>query len=350
MKRFLVVVGVAVLAIGLSACPGVLGDTSIEQTSPNEYSISSEFFSFLYTDNTALSIQDYKLWDSNSVFESIRLEYFSPVKEPYVDPTSSEVVAEGQYAVAKMHSNPAATMNFDTHIDNLATLRFSQEIGAINLGSSLFIGNEDMKAEIVLRGSGNISKGILNEYSFAMRENSSLIFRNNFIDQQPIGDSIAQEVVAGELFISQDENSIVEDLMDYLPISMRTISSSDEELKVDVSGDFDEGKVLIFDISKDILSMSKDDLKIRLDDTTVESSARDKVLEGSGNEPIFTVMENEDYFQVYLYSPSWSTHTVTFGRLLPQTPMYGEIMIGLGIAAAVSAASAALMFRRKKDY
>jgi hypothetical protein len=351
MKRLAIVLGIAVLTAGLLACPSASAGTSIDQISPDSYSVSSEFMNFLYQGGNALSIRSYGLGvTEDTIFEEITIQYFSPVGEPYVDPASSKVIANGQYAVAKMHSNPAAVMAFETMVQNHATFTLSQNIGAINLGNSLYLGNSNMRAEIILRGEGDIFSSASYQYSFVMGANSSLIFRNNFVDLQPIGDSIAQGKVAGELFVSKDQHSIVDDLVDYLPIEMDTEHSVGNELKVKVQGDFDEGKVLIFDISKDVLTLTGDDMTIMLDDDVVESASTQEVLKASSEKPKYSMLENEDYFQVYLYAPSLSTNLVTFGALTPHAPVLYEIAAGLGIAVLITIVSAVFMFRRKKGY
>jgi hypothetical protein len=351
MKKLAIILGIAVLTMGLCAYPSASAGTTIDQLTPDSYSVSSEFMSFLYQGSTALSIRTYEVsGTSDAIFEEITIQNFSPIEEPYVDPVSSKVIANGQFATAKMHSNPGAILDFETKVQNIANFRISQNIGAINLGSSLYLGNSEMRAEIILKGEGNISSFPNNEYSFLMDANSSLIFRNNFVDLQPIGDSIAQGAIAGELFVSKDQHSVVDDLVDYLPISMNTEHSGGNELKVKVDGDFDEGKVLIFDISKDVLELTSEEMTIKLDDNVLESAPSQEVLGGSSGEPIYTMVENEDYFQIYLFAPSLSTHTVTFGAITPYTPALTEIAAGLGIAVLVTIVSAIFMFRRKKDY
>jgi hypothetical protein len=349
MKRLAVIVGIAVLTAGLFACPSASAGTNMNQIDPNSYSISSEFMSFLYNGTDTLSIKTYELWgEDDAIFDEITIEYFSPTQAPYVDPVSSKVVAIGEYAVAKMHSNPGAILDFETKVQNLATFRLSQSIGALNLGNSIYLGNNDMRAEIILKGEGNISS-INNEYSFTMDSNSSLIFRNNFVDLQPIGDHIAQGAVAGELFVSKDQHSVVDDLVDYLPIEMETEHSTGTELQVRVQGDYDEGKVLIFDISKDVLTLG-DEMKMKFDDKLIESIPSQELLELTSGDPKFSVIENEDYFQVYLFAPSLSAHMISFGSFIPQAPSLAEIVAGLGVAVLVTVIMAVFMFRRKKDY
>jgi len=350
-NRFVLMIGLAALTIALGISPSASAGTTIQKISGDEYSISSEFIDFLYRGDATICIKSFKTTETKRVvFDEIRFDYFTPIQEPYVDPSGLKVVAEGQDARATIHSNPATTINFETYIQNQASFKFSSDVGAINLGRSLYIGNEEMRAEIILMGDGNISKTSINQFSFFMEGNSNLIFRNNFVDLEPIGDKIAQDVIAGELFISKDQYSVVEDLVDYLPVSMKTTSSGNDRLEVEVEGEFEEGKVLIFDISKDVLSLEKDDLVVKLDEKDVQSTAKDEVLKGSGEEPKFAVVENEKYLQVHLYVPSFSTHTVTFGRFTPQTAVYGEVMIGLGIAAVISVISAIYIFRRKKEF
>lgn len=344
-------VGIAVLTAGLFACPGASAGTNMNQIDPTSYSISSEFMSFLYNGTDTLSIKTYELWgEDDAIFDEITIEYFSPTQAPYIDPVSSKVVAIGEYAVAKMHSNPGAILDFETKVQNMATFRLSQNIGALTLGNSIYLGNNDMRAEIILKGEGNISSSLNNEYSFTMDSNSSLIFRNNFVDLQPIGDRIAQGAIAGELFVSKDQHSVVDDLVDYLPITMGTEHSSGNELRVKVQGDYDEGKVLIFDISKNVLTLGDDEMKMKFDDQIIESIPSQEIMELSSGDPKYSVIENEDYYQVYLFAPALSTHMISFGSFIPEAPSLAEIVAGLGVAVLVTVTMAVFMFRHKRDY
>jgi hypothetical protein len=349
-KRFVLIVGLAVLTVVSGAFPSAFAGTTITEESSDSYSVTSEFMNFLYTGSMgqdALSITDFEVSDGkNKVFEEIRINFFSPVNEPYVDSSGLRVVAEGQYATATVHSNPAATFEFATFRQNAATFKFSTDVGAIDMGSHLFIGNENLRAELILLGDGNISKTSANEFSIEMESSSSMVFRNDFIGQEPIGDRIADGAIAGELFVSKDQYSVTEDLVEYLPMSMEITSSGTDELEVEVSGDFDEGKVLIFDISREVLTMSKDDLTVKMDGQDVPARPIDEILEASGRESGYALLETGEYFQVYLYMPSFSTHTITFGGA---TPGHFEILAGMGLAVAVTSVSAIFLFKRRKE-
>ncbi len=131
---------------------------------------------------------------------------------------------------------------------------------------------------------------------------------------------------------------------------MKTISSSDNELEMEVEADFQEGKVIIFDVSKDVLDIPQEELVVKIDEKVVKSVTRDEVLEVTGEDPSFAILENEDFLQVYLYSPSLSTHTVTIGKVTPGGLLSGEVLMGFGIALLVTVVSAAYIFRQKKEY
>jgi hypothetical protein len=346
-KRLITIMGIAVLTFALSASPYASAGTTIVKTG-QDYSISSEFLDFLYKGEASLTIDDYQIKENEkTVFERIVIEHFYPKGEPHKDASERNVIAEGYNASVIVHSNPATTIDFESYVQNTASFTFSTDMGVIVDGSSLIVGNEEMRAEIIIRGEGNVTKNSMNEFVFSMEEDTSIFFRNNFVDFESIGGSIADGTIAGELFVTRDNYSVVDDLVEYSPISMETKSSSRDELKVEIDGDFDSGKVLIFDISKEVLGIPGNNLVVNFDDSIVEQVHKDDVLLSSGAEPKYALIETGEYLQVYQYAPSMSTHIVTFTTAeLP----YMEIMMGLGLAIAITAVSAFYLFRKRKEY
>jgi len=89
------------------------------------------------------------------------------------------------------------------------------------------------------------------------------------------------------------------------------------KVRVKVSAEFNEGKVVVINIDVDILKFTKlDDIKVSFDGETIEMGTTNEVLEAMGSNPQYVVALDSEGAQFLVYIPHFSEHIIEIESLV----------------------------------
>ena len=92
---------------------------------------------------------------------------------------------------------------------------------------------------------------------------------------------------------------------------MRIEEAEGNALRVRISAEFKEGKVIVLNIEDDVLELGDiDDLIVMFDDEAIEMGPIDEVINAEGSEPKYIVALDNDGAQFLVYIPHFSEHTI----------------------------------------
>lgn len=312
------------------------------------YELGERFISFFFSGDTAVSITDVEVKygtgepTTYSVFEQISIEDFHPTGAPTYD----EMIYSlgGQHGIAKAHDTPMGVMVFETYVDNRVDFRISNEMGAISSERSVIIGKDNFRADLVLLGSGNLTKAG-QDISIEMRPGDRFFFRTSYVYEGSIGNEISEGKIAGELYLDVVNQSLAEAVVAYLPIEMGVQFSSTSKVEVAVDASFEEGKSIIFTLDRSAFDVPIEQLNVRLDGTPLREEERvEDVLFSS--EETYYALQNEEATQVFIHIPNFSKRMITLSKIGPRE-VGTDVILGALASFLLVVAAGVFLFRRR---
>lgn len=351
MKRTLVAIlaiSAFFLALPFNSCVAGTDGGHIEPRDGG-YEVGERFISFFYSGETALSITDYEVRTGPvddptyySVFDQIDIQDFKPAGAPTYDEMIYSM--DGEFGIAWAHDIPMGIMAFETYVQNQAQFRVSSQMGAISSEKSVVVGEDDFRADLILLGSGNLTK-VGQDISIQMEPSDSFFFRTAYVYEDSIGSDIARGRIAGELYVDFVNQSLAQAVVEYQPIDMEVQYSSSSRVEVGVDASFQDDKSVVLTLDKSVFDVPLEDLEIKLDGRPLKKAENVKGVLASSEESYY-VLQNDDATQVFVNIPHFSQRTITISRIGP-TEIGIEVFLGATASLLLVVAAAVFLFKRK---
>ncbi|MFQ5885413.1 MAG: hypothetical protein ACE5IO_09985, partial [Thermoplasmata archaeon] len=281
---------------------------------------------------------------SYSVFKLVEIESFYTTSVPAYDEMLYYV--EGASGIARAHDIPMGTMSFQTYVDNTVSFEISDEMGAISSDKSVVIGKDDFRADLVLLGSGSLTKAGQN-ISIQMQPDDSFYFRTAYVYENSIGRDIADGRIAGELYVDISNDTLAQAVVEYQPIDMEVKSSSSSEIEIAVDASFPDGKTIILTLEDAVFDVPLEELDVKLDGTLVEKAENVRAVIISSEESYYYALEGNGVTQVFINIPHFSQRTIVLSGIGEAEEAGPDIALGAVASLLLLVAATVFLFKRK---
>lgn len=316
-------------------------------TSGSDHALAGRFVSFSYS---ASGIEGFAV-NGTHIFDLAVSPSGATGDRVEADPEGAQVRIQADAFEAQVHDDPQAVTRVEARGATITvTLAPGSSASVVADHSATFrVGSVAGR----VRGDGLAVHG-----STITARERILVFvespRGAFdVKRGDIGEAIAEGHVGAEGSFNRNGTGVVEDLISYGNVTMRTIRAEHGNVTVQVEGHGTEGRVLVLNVDRAILgAQAADKLRITLDNRTVDVENDLHALldpNADGSRPVYHVIfdPTSDAFQVLVRVPHYSVHTLSVFTLAQNvTP---SVVIGVVAGVALLAPSAMLLFRRKKD-
>jgi hypothetical protein len=197
-------------------------------------------------------------------------------------------------------------------------------------------------------------------YLNATFTNDHLVFRavpffskHHGAHEQAILYAIEQRRIVSEAYIMVRNGSAYVEILEYeRTFTMIVKEAQKGHLKLEVSSETHEGRVVIINLDQQTIDALKDRLNVKLDGADVRSTSNPlEVLYATGALPsnaVYCVTESNGTTQLMVYVPSFSVHSISVDSVGPLAQVMGFAGLFALIAAVVIVAGAAFVLLRRK--
>ncbi len=354
MKKALgVTLAVSATLLVMSLGTGIAGtDGGHIEPRDGGFELGEKFINFFFSGETSASISDFEVYVERdgqtvtySVFKLIEIESFYTTSVPVYDEMVYYV--EGASGIARAHDIPMGTMSFQTYVDNTISFEISDEMGAISSDKSVVIGKDDFCADLVLLGSGSLTKAGQN-ISIHMQPDDSFYFRTAYVYENSIGRDIAEGRIAGELYVDISIDTLAQAVVEYQPIDMEVKSSSSSEIEIAVDASFPDGKTIILTLEDAVFDVPLEELDVKLDGISVEKAENVRAVIVSSDESYYA-LEGNGVTQVFINIPHFSQRTIVLAGIGEVEEAGPDIALGAVASLLLLVAATVFLFKRKDD-
>ncbi len=279
---------------------------------------------------------------SFTVFDTVDLSSFQIVGNP--SQVDGRYLIEGVASTTQAYDVPTGIMSFRTHEVKSVSFQMSGLMGGIFSEKSAEIGYGDFRGDLVLRGQGAISWND-REIGLQMQPGDEYYFRARYMYAGSLGPDIADGKIAGELYLDKVGENLISSVVDYEPIDMEVLFSSESELEVTTEASFEDGKTVIMTLDNSVLDVPLEDMKVQLDGVTLEmaDSVKDVISSDQGS---YYPLQNGESTQLFVYIPHFSQRTITISKIGPEE-IGMDVYLGAFGSVLIVAAAATYLFKRK---
>lgn len=276
------------------------------------------------------------------VFASMMATSFNPSQSP-VNPVEEgrAVFVRGQNATLETHDNPHAILLYRVQQPGTLTFSLDSRIGAVSLGTSAFLGDSQIQADLAATNDRTITKSVDN-LLIQMQPDDAVAFRV----QGPAG-SVASMLSSGAIGVELDLKvsgaTLDSDLISYqADASLAADSVASERAAFSFSG-LGRSQVIILDLSQDLYTPLKDHMAVSVGGSTLGRFSDVEEFE-SASGPGYVVAEGQSYAEMLVRTGS-SSGTLVIESIVPGFDWF--LAVAALASAAVSVAAAVYLFRRK---
>ncbi len=160
-------------------------------------------------------------------------------------------------------------------------------------------------------------------------------WRNRY--RYEIQEGIKNETVVKECNISKKDGKMYIHSNEYQNgMEVEIKEQSRNRLKIKVSAEFKEGKVLVLNLEENAFKIKNSQkLVVKFDGKEMEEADIDDVIDGSGTNAQYAKAIGEDGSQYVIYIPHFSEHTITFEILGSKAAAESVSLVSVAIGAAV---------------
>ncbi len=278
-----------------------------------------------------------------SLFDEIGMDNFGAGQD-YIE-NYTTYSHEDEYGSLVIHESPTTAIEFDSDVENSLYFTLSRETGALKSGNSVLVGNEDVSGTFIMQGDARAN--ILGRtLTFTLGDGGRVIFRASPEGEAVIGEAISDGKVGGEIFISDDGYSLLEDIVAFDGLTMQTIAA-DPEIDLKVAGELEGGSVIVVHVDKEILKFdSIEDMGVQVDGIYIkQGNGLSETLYEDGDGHVYFITENEYGYDVVIYLSHFSDHMITIGSAEQSIGIDGYATF-LSALAMVGIAAVALIYNR----
>ena len=247
------------------------------------------------------------------------------------------------------------------NIDNQLASRAQDKVAASGDRTGVLISGKGLIA-FVATDQGNITIDATQNSTYlnATFTNDHLVFRavpffskHHGAHEQAILYAIEQRRIVSEAYIMVRNGSAYVEILEYeRTFTMIVKEARNGHLKLEVSSETHEGRVVIINLDQQTIDALKDRLNVKLDGADVRSTSNPlEVLYATGALPsnaVYCVTESNGTTQLMVYVPSFSVHSISVDSVGPLAQVMGFAGLFALIAAMVIVAGAAFVLLRRK--
>lgn len=295
------------------------------------------------------------------VFISIAMQLFSPFEVHGGSQEASYIFTSTNMRIV-INNNPTGTIMHKT-LYGSNTIHYILGVGmnAVEDGNSIYISGNGLRGRLWLSGTGSISI-IGGDIQVNLDKESQVIFRAMLArgegvagdwNQMEIVDAMSNGKIISEDFVFGDGYGVVEDVIAYQEISMSCSYLNQKTLKIIVSADFQEGKVVVVNIYQNTLPISREtDIIVQFDGRKISSvDSVEELIDLVGSEAKYCIFFGGNGIVFLIYIPHFSTHTITIGEFIE--PIFNKIdtmgLTTIGASIAITIIAASVMFKKEKE-
>lgn len=278
------------------------------------------------------------------LFEEIGIRNFESGIENQNAPTT--VSHTDEYCSFIIHETPTTVIEFTAIQENSLKFILPEGTNALKTGSSVLIGNEQASGTFLIKGDVLVNIDG-NNLVFDAPEGSSVIFRGNPQGEQVIGEAMSNNIIGGELFITNDGYQLVEDIVLFDDLTLSTISPAKDLIDLEIRGNLDYPKTVIAHVDREMLSFNTpEEIGIQIDGVYIErGEGLSETIFAQDENLKYYVTENSNGFDIIIYFPQISDHKITISGV-EQPPGWDGFATLLSAVAIVGIAAAALFYNR----
>lgn len=339
-------ISATLLVLGMGSC--IAGENGVTPRDGG-YELEARFFNFFFSGETLASISDYEVYverDGQSVtypvFNLIEIQSFYSTSPPTYDEMVYYV--DGQSGIARAHDTPMGTMSFQTYVDNSITFQIADDMGAISSEKSVVIGKDDFRADLILLGSGSLTKTGQN-ITIQMQPDDSFFFRTAFVYEDSIGADVVNGRIAGELYVDITNNTLAQAVVEYQPIDMEVKSSTSSEIEIGVDASFQDGKTVILTLDESVFDLPLEELEVKLDGVSLKKAENVKGVITSTEESYYA-LKGSGVTQVFVNIPHFSQRTITLSKIGVEDVM-PDMALGIVASLLLLVAATVFLFKRR---
>jgi len=279
--------------------------------------------------------------ERNVVFTFIEGGPFNPLQPPIQQ--GRTVSVSGANASLDAHDNHHATMVYRAESQNSLTFSLDSKMGAISSGSTVLLGNDKIRADLVVSNQRTITKSV-DVLNIRLESDDVAIFRV----QGPIGsvsDLLSSGTIRAEIDVRTTDHRLDYDLTSYKQnalISIDSIASSKASFSF---SDIGSDGMFIIDLSQELYTTLKGHTTISVDGKQIGRYSDLKDLE-SQQDPGFVIAEGSEYVEMVV-RPGADLGSLIIDNVVPG--LDAVVVITAMASVALSVAAAVYLFRGKRQ-
>lgn len=311
--------------------------------------VSGRFVEFRMSDDGTISDYTVKHSDSSiKVFDEVYLEAFTPRGTPRVEGAMFQYT--GAEAMIMAHNNPSAVLHFTT-MNSGDTVVYVLADGftatALPESYNVKIQGNGVTAYLI-NGNSNISIEN-NTVTVGFESASESVFRLTPVEgpvgqtnQNKVTEKIQEGKIIAEVSVSVYNGEHGVDAVTYgRDVQTQVQNAEINRVEIKVSAESQEGKCVVINVDKETMSLSTDhEIVVKLDGSRMEKTDVDTVLNSNDAKGRYSVAEGSDAYQIYVYIPHFSDHTLTVetetsgSNTEASTPGFTALFLVMGLVIA----------------
>ncbi|MFP4000549.1 MAG: hypothetical protein ACLFSM_04555 [Thermoplasmata archaeon] len=294
--------------------------------------------------------------DREVIFDKISIDDFGKYEEREMGHTC---FLRGNGAEFQLFDTPSTMMKLEVHPLDASDREVGFEFGDVevkgqNETGMVEIGREDFSGDLIYQNLSRQDQNApveRNEFNikdeksinFTVKKRTTFIFRMN---REAFGEEISGFVrekirtgrMGGEVIVQSNDEGYDHMSFSYRDIEMNARMRDERTLEMLVSSEKlgDEGTLLLFDISSEVMNISsEEDLELSFDGET--ASFVDKFSKiGESDGPSYTLVTADEGTQLIVNVPHFSTHSITVEYLIEEVEQYLGSLQYYGLTAIVT--------------